>query len=302
MRKRTTTILSLCFLAACLFSLVGCGGGSQTSGPAFTAPASVAEASLDRSSLEGSNSAGIDTSGLSQGYVGATAVNGSRLKFQVENNGVAQNYDLPSDGSPLICPLSAGSGSYTFRIMQNTSGNRYVELFSTSASVSLESEFAPFLRPNVFCDYTADSASVKKAAELVSGAQNQGDALKAIYEYITDNIRYDSGKAGTLSNQSGYVPNPDATLASGTGICFDYASLAAAMLRSQGIPCKIVTGYVSPNDVYHAWNMVYIDGSWKSVSISISGNSWQRIDTTFAANGASDTVGDGSSYTDRYTY
>ena len=74
------------------------------------------------------------------------------------------------------------------------------------------------------------------------------------------------------------------------------------MLRSLGIPCKVITGYVSPDDVYHAWNMVYADGSWHSVEFSVDQDSWSRVDLTFAAAGAGDTVGDGTSYTDRYVY
>ena len=74
------------------------------------------------------------------------------------------------------------------------------------------------------------------------------------------------------------------------------------MLRSQGIPCKIVTGYVSPDGVYHAWNMVWIDGSWKTVSFTVNPRDWTRVDLTFAANGAGNTVGDGNNYTDRYVY
>ena len=98
------------------------------------------------------------------------------------------------------------------------------------------------------------------------------------------------------------MPSPDETLALGTGICFDYASLSAAMLRSLGIPCKVVTGYVSPDGVYHAWNLVYINGSWTSVEFSVRAGEWSRVDLTFAAAGAGDTVGDGTSYTDRYVY
>ena len=99
------------------------------------------------------------------------------------------------------------------------------------------------------------------------------------------------------------MPNPDATLAEGKGICFDYVSLGAAMLRSLGIPTKIVTGYVSPDSIYHAWNLVYLDGSWKSVEVSVDPNTWTRIDLTFAAAGGSGkTVGDAKEYTDRYTY
>ena len=113
---------------------------------------------------------------------------------------------------------------------------------------------------------------------------------------------YDNAKAEQLSGKSGYIPNPDETLPTQKGICFDYASLGAAMLRSLGIPCQVITGYVSPDDVYHAWNMVYIDGEWISVEISIKPNSWTRVDLTFAASGAASTIGDGTSYTDRYTY
>ena len=169
-------------------------------------------------------------------------------------------------------------------------------------NVKLNSEQAPFLVPNMFVNYNDSSAVVAKARELAAGCTNQGDVVRNIYEWVVANITYDHDKAAELASATGYVPDPDATLASGTGICFDYASLGAAMLRSLGIPCKVVTGYVSPDDVYHAWNMVYIDGEWVSVEISIKPNDWTRVDLTFAASGAASTVGDGTSYTDRYTY
>ena len=155
------------------------------------------------------------------------------------------------------------------------------------------------MRPLVARDM-ADALA--KARELAQGAANQGDVVRNIYQWVVDNITYDHDKAAQLASATGYVPDPDATLASGTGICFDYASLGAAMLRSLGIPCQVITGYVSPDDVYHAWNMVYIDGEWISVEISIKPNSWTRVDLTFAASGAASTIGDGTSYTDRYTY
>lgn len=103
---------------------------------------------------------------------------------------------------------------------------------------------------------------------------------------------------------TGYVPDPDQTLSSGKGICFDYASLAAAMLRSQGIPAKVITGYVSGGAVYHAWNMIYLkESGWITVEIKAPANEWERIDLTFAANGADETtIGDGTDYVDRYVY
>lgn len=274
----------------------------ETSGPAWSAPSTIVLSPYNPDGLEGTPEAGVDTSSLSQGYVCAVGVSDSRLKFQVACGDAAYNYDLPQDGTPIVCPINMGDGSYTFRVMQNTSGDKYVELFSTSAQVALDSEFEPFIRPSFYCSYDASSAAVKKASELVADAANEGDVLRAVYSYIVSNVAYDNDKAAELATQTGYVPNPDETLASGKGICFDYASLAGAMLRSLGIPTKIITGYVSPDGIYHAWNMVYIDGSWHTVEISVDPDTWTRVDLTFAASGALDTVGDGSGYTDRYVY
>lgn len=277
-------------------------GDSSTSGPAYALPEGLTLSTYNAEAAEVGNDCAIDISSAPQGYVGAAAISESRLKFQVVKGDMSYNYDLPGDGTPIIVPLNMGSGAYTFRIMQNTSGNNYVELFSVSETISLVSETAPFLVPNIFVDYGESSAVVAKARELASGAANQGDVVRNVYQWVVSNITYDYDKAAELASVTGYVPNPDETLATRTGICFDYASLGAAMLRSLGIPCQVITGYVSPNDVYHAWNMVYIDGEWVSVEISIKPNSWTRVDLTFAASGASNTIGDGTSYTDRYTY
>jgi transglutaminase/protease-like cytokinesis protein 3 len=100
------------------------------------------------------------------------------------------------------------------------------------------------------------------------------------------------------------VPDPDATLAEGKGICFDYAALAAAMLRSQGIPCQLITGYVGEEDLYHAWNRFYVEEKgWITAEISASAGDWKRVDITFASQGVSDEeLEDDGKYTTRYTY
>ncbi len=300
--SRFIAVVLTVWLFACLCALPGCGSSEEASGASFTPATSIATAEFHKSAARGSNGAQIDTSAVANGYVAAAASSSSRLKFQVTCNGQSTNYDLPQNGTPIVCPLTYGNGSYTFRVMQNTSGNNYVELYSTSAQVALASEFDPYLRPNVFCNYTEGSACVAKARELTANATNQGEAVKAICTYMVENISYDNDKAEKLKGASGYVPDPDSTLASGTGICFDYASLGAAMLRSQGIPAQIVTGYVSPDNIYHAWIMVHIDGTWKSAQFSVDPNTWSRVDLTFAAGNGNQNVGDGKSYTDRYTY
>lgn len=278
--------------------------GGSTSGPAYSEPTVVEGASFDAAAAQTAGPGAIDVSNAASGYAGAMVVSQARCKLQVMNGDMSYNYDLPSDGAPIIVPLNMGDGAYTLRIMQNTSGSNYVEVGSVSANVSLSSLFAPFLHPNVFCEYTSTSSCVKKAFELAAPAQNEGDVVRAVYEWIVGAIEYDTPKASQLASTTGYIPDPDETFSSGYGICFDYASLAAAMFRSLGIPCQIVTGYVEPDNLYHAWNMVYIDGQWVSAEITVDSDEWCRIDLTFAAADGSNQsyTGSGTSYTDRYIY
>lgn len=305
-RSRCIAVLAAAMLVVCasLCSCTGSGSASeQTSGPGFSVPSTIEGSYFDPAAASGSNNAYIDTSNLAHGYVGARAVNQNRLKFQVLKDGMAYNYDISNDGIPIICPLNMGDGTYEFRVMQNTSGSSYVQLYSTNADVRMENEFQPYLRPNVFCQFDEDSLCVQQARELASSASNEGDVVKSVYEWLTSNISYDTEKAEMLADTTGYIPIPDSTLNSRTGICFDYASLAAAMFRSLGIPCQIITGYVSPDNIYHSWNMIYINGTWVSAKISVESERWSRIDVTFGAGGAdSSFVGDGSNYTDRYVY
>lgn len=295
-------------LLSCLFAaliLTGCGGGSgaeQTSGASFTPATSINDVTFDEASATGENGALIDTSHVAQGYVGVSATSQARLKLIVTSGEATYNYDIPEDATPAFAPLTFGSGAYQFRVMQNTSGNNYVELCSTTADVELESEFAPYLRPSIICNYSEDSACVAKARELVADATTQAEAVEDICEWIVGNVSYDDEKAAELADATGYISDPDETLSSGKGICLDYAALGAAMLRSQNIPTQIVTGYVSPDGIYHAWIMVYIDGTWTSAQFKVSANTWSRVDLTFAASGSGGTVGDGKEYTDRFVY
>ncbi len=304
----TPLLRCVCLALACLMicTLGGCAKdeapsastSNEATGAAFVMPSEVSVPQVADSGAVTT----IDTSGVAQGWVGARAFSNSRLKFQVNCGEMTYNYDLPSDGSPTLFPLNMGNGSYGFRIMANIEGNSYAELDSAYADVTLSSEFAPFLVPNVYCAYRQDSACVAQAGKLMENVQNQGEAVREICTFVANNVSYDYDKAAQLSQSTGYMPNADATLSSGTGICLDYACLTAAMMRSVGLPAQVVTGYVSPDNLYHAWTMVYVDGRWQTAQFSISPNTWSRCDVTLASAGTGSTTGDGTSYIDKYVY
>lgn len=251
---------------------------------------------------EGDAAIRLDLSALREGYVAVSAVSASRMKFQVIKDKETYTYNLASDGSPVVYPLNMGNGEYRFRVMENVTEKKYAERYSASAQVTMQDEFQPFLRPNIYVNYTQDSLCVQKAADLAANAEDVFGFISAVYEEICSTVTYDAEKASNV--RTGYLPDPDETLLSGKGICFDYASLAAAMLRSQGVPTKEIFGYVSPNGLYHAWNMFYTEETgWVAVSFEVGGESWNRMDLTFSANGADASfIGDGANYTDLYFY
>lgn len=244
----------------------------------------------------------IDTSAVSEGYVAAAGTSQSRLKFQVIFGETKYNYDLPNDGTAKIFPLQSGDGYYSFRIMENIVDSKYALAFETGADVSLLSEFEPYLRPNIYVNYTESSQCVKKCSEFAAQSDSAPEIITLVYDYVCSSVSYDYEKAAGGLDM--YEPDPDATLKSGKGICLDYASLAASMLRSQGIPTKLIFGYVAPDDLYHAWNMFYTEETgWVSVEFEINEKNWNRLDLTFSANGSDSTfIGNGTNYADVYQY
>lgn len=73
--------------------------------------------------------------------------------------------------------------------------DRYASLFSYSLDVTLDSEFYPFLYPNQYVNFTADSEAVTLAASLTKDAAEDLNALDVIYQYVTTHITYDTEKA-----------------------------------------------------------------------------------------------------------
>lgn len=306
-RKLIGVIVGALMLLACY----GCSSSPATSSAAASTSSAATGTKLasytavyavyNAGAAQKSGNFTIDTSSVANGYVAATGISSSRLKCQIKQGDITYNYDLPNDGTAAIYPLQSGDGSYTIRIMQNTSANKYVEAFATTASVVMKSQFEPFLRQNQIVDYSADSACVKLANKLRGESATDIELAGKIYDYITEHVDYDYEKADTV--QDGYVPDPDSTLASGKGICYDYASLAAAMLRSQGIPTKLITGYVTKSDYYHAWDIIYFESTgWVSIEVKVEKGQWTRIDTTRAAADGGLGISADDTYTDRYTY
>ena len=252
------------------------------------------------------SSATIDYSNAKDGYVMVNWTAGSaKLKVQVKGpSGTTYTYNLRSDGQYDTFPLSDGSGSYSVNVFKNISGTQYSGVLAANISAQLTDEFAPFIRPNQYVNYSENSAVVRQAAAECQGITENLTKVEKIYNYVVNNLTYDTAKAKSV--QSGYLPDVDAVMAAKTGICFDYAALMAAMLRSQGVPVKLVVGYTG--NVYHAWLNVWSEkDGWVDNLIYFDGKVWKLMDPTFASSGKQSAsimqyIGDGANYTAKYLY
>ena len=253
------------------------------------------------------NKAVIDYSNSRDGYVMAKykATTTKELRVLVTGpSGTQYQYTLKQDKTYEVYPLSDGSGKYNIGVYEQVDGSKYAVAVSGQIDVSLTDEFAPFLRPNQYVNFTPESKVVAKAEELISGKTVLTEKIAAIYSFVVTNLKYDRERAATV--KSGYLPDVDDVLAQGKGICFDYAAVMASMLRSQGIPTKLVVGYAG--DAYHAWIDVYSETEgWINAVIFFDGKEWKLMDPTFASSGGQSSavmqyIGDGKNYTVKYLY
>ena len=307
-------LLSL-ILMMCLLTLTGCSSSGHGSTNTSTSQAKgtrdatpqVLTAEASGKVTYGSDIVSLDASNTADGYL-MLRYSGSNEKVKLQitlPDGTEYTYPVTASEDYSVYPLPGGNGSYKVTLLESVSveDNLYAVSFTQDLDVEISNEFSPFLYPNFYVNFTADSACVKKGEELAQGCSSDLDAITNIYNYVIKNISYDQGKADSVPY--GYIPSPDDTLKSGSGICFDYASLMAAMLRSQRIPTKLDVGY--SGDVYHAWISCYVtEVGWVDNIIKFDGKNWSIMDPTLASNNSAANVkkyvGDGSNYVTKYTY
>lgn len=127
----------------------------------------------------------------------------------------------------------------------------------------------------------ADKKTIKDLAlQITKDKTNNYDKLLAINNWVADNIYYDydmlSGKTGPR--------DAIGTLKAKRSVCQGYSELTTALVRSLGIPCKMVIGWgnnnetdwseIPSNDSNHAWNAAYVDGRW--IILDVTWNSTNK--------------------------
>jgi predicted transglutaminase-like protease len=196
-----------------------------------------------------------------KGVIGFTAdiVSGSKLKLRVSKSENDIYYNIQPEKMAKI-PMQMGNGQYNLELYQNTISTSYVRLFCDDVMIEAEDANAVFLLSNQIVNFDNADQIKNVARTLERKGMDRTLKIQAIYDYVIENIKYDSQKINTID--SGYLPDINSVLEQKKGICYDYAAVTAALLRQAGIPAKLVKGYRKNNSVYHAWNEVFLDGRW----------------------------------------
>ncbi len=198
-----------------------------------------------------------DMSNAGEGYFHArlSSATKHKMKLRVTKGGTTLTYDMNGNGDFEIFPFQLGSGYYDVSLYENISGKKYAQAGQLALMVNLSSDDNPFFYPNQYVSYTKLSASVAEAEKL---AQGLGDTEKfnTLCDYMTKNFVYDYVKAVTV--KAGQLPDIDGSFQKKMGICQDLSAILCSMLRTQGLPAKLIIGYADKQ--YHAWTVTTING------------------------------------------
>ncbi|MDL2262203.1 transglutaminase-like domain-containing protein [Bacteroidales bacterium OttesenSCG-928-I21] len=132
-----------------------------------------------------------------------------------------------------------------------------------------------------------DEKIITKAKEITIDCTDDYGRVKAIHDWVANNIYYDKD---AYFSQSSSVCDALGVLQGKKTVCQGYACLTAALLRSLQIPCRVVSGHgygygygdkfdepcsIMPESyeiigkvVNHAWNEAYVSGRWVIMDVT----------------------------------
>ncbi|MDQ0115927.1 transglutaminase domain-containing protein [Paenibacillus harenae] len=227
-------------------------------------------ASINVTSAEASESTNwLNTGSLDKGVVSvAYQVNANvKTKVMIVKGDYKYTYNMTAAKKVEQFPLQLGNGDYTVSVLENTEGNKYKVVKKETVNLNLTNSSVVYLNSVQNVAWTNANQAIIKAKELTKNSKTDNEKVKAIYDYIIGNIKYDYDLAANISTD--YLPSIDKTLSTKKDICYGYSSLFAAMLRSVGVPTKLVMGDTEYVSVYHAWNEVFLNGKWVIIDTTV---------------------------------
>lgn len=216
----------------------------------------------------------IDFNGVSNGVIGVSSNVKAEKKIKIVISKVEKTntYNLYPSTKTTFYPLTFGDGSYSISIYENTTDTKYRKILTSFFSVKLATVNSVFLQSIQEINWSKENLAIKVAADIAKNSKTKEQMIKDIYNYISKTIVYDREKIKKIDTT--YLPSIDSTLSTKNGICYDYSALLAAMLRSQGIPTKMIKGYAKNSTVYHAWNEIFLEKENRWIVVDVTSDAY----------------------------
>jgi transglutaminase-like putative cysteine protease len=208
----------------------------------------------------------IDDSQVKQGIIIINFTTKSNAYVKITKNNITYDYAVVDGGR---YPLQSGNGTYTIVVGEEANNNKYKVISRKKVKLALKEDSTVFLQSTEMVNWLNEQQVNEKSKELTRKLKTDEEKIRVIYKYVITNFTYDYEKEKKVT--SGYVPDINEIIKAQTGICYDYTIVTAALLRSAGIPTKLLMGYSENSEIYHAWNQVYLKDEDK----------WVIIDTTY---------------------
>lgn len=125
----------------------------------------------------------------------------------------------------------------------------------------------------------------KIAKYLTIELKNDDEKLRALYIWITHNIKYDLDQINSEFQYGSYDEMVEETLKARKGVCGHYAQLFHYMCKSIGIESFVISGYTRQlgsnkiSELDHAWNGIkindkyfFVDNTWAAGYLGYKGN------------------------------
>ncbi len=126
-----------------------------------------------------------------------------------------------------------------------------------------EYEINKYTSSNSLINLEANEGLILKAKELRETSKSDKEFINKVYKYIRS-FEYDHDLFDSNTDGRFYIPQMEKQLKAEKAICVDKSWIIATILRSQGIPTKIVDGYLEGEGA-HSWNEVLINGQWVAI-------------------------------------
>ena len=227
----------------------------------------------------------LSLSTANDGYIGVCLKQDypEKIKLRIVKDDNTYTYDVNSTEMTAY-PLQMGDGTYLLKVLQNIEGDQYAVIYTREIDVTLSDENIVYMYPNQVVNYDNSDMVIGTSFEVTSEDTNDLDRAYDLYKYVMDVLDYDNDKAKNVTTVY-TLPDLEDALNRGKGICFDYASLLAALCRCQHIPARVIVGYTDIE--YHAWVEIYLENEgWINPKFFFEGEEWSLVDPTFDDSGS----------------